>query len=102
MAHARSRNARTVGSDIIDQRYLDTIGTTLAICGTFISMIGVCYNNVFLEHTTAMWVWTISNTIFVGYFYGRLKGSWDGGLPDFLLCLNYIVMLITGLYGLLR
>lgn len=64
-------------------------------------MLGVYYNNCLLDHVTAMIVWAFSNAIFVVYFYGRLKGKWDGGLPDALLCVNYIVMLITGIYGLL-
>jgi hypothetical protein len=44
--------------------------------------------------------WCVSNTIFVVYFYGRLKGQWDGGIPDALLCINYAVMLVSGIYGL--
>jgi hypothetical protein len=78
------------------------LGLDLAVFGTAISIIGVIYNNVFLEHTTAMWIWVFSNAIFVVYFWGRTQKIWDGGLSDGLLCMNYVVMLVTGLWGLMK
>jgi hypothetical protein len=78
------------------------IGLPLTIIATTISIIGVIYNNVFLLHITAMWVWVFSNALFVVYFLGRGEKWWDGGLSDRLLCFNYILMLLTGLYGLMK
>jgi hypothetical protein len=78
----------------------ENIGLDLAVIGTIISIMGVIWNNIFLSHYAAMQFWFISNLIFVVYFYGRSKGYWDGNISDSLLCLNYAVMLITGIYGL--
>jgi hypothetical protein len=91
-----------ISGDTLNQRTLDTIGMALALVGTIVSMAGVIYNNCLLWHIVAMQVWVISNAIFAGYFYGRIKCWWDGGLPDILLCLNYVVMLVTGIYGLMQ
>jgi hypothetical protein len=49
-----------------------------------------------------MWLWVPSNTIFAIYFYGRANDLWDGGLSDSLLCLNYLVMLVSGVWGLMH
>jgi hypothetical protein len=80
---------------------IKNIGLDLATVGTIISMIGVLYNNALLDHITAMWLWVPSNTIFAIYFYGRANDLWDGGLSDTLLCLNYLVMLVSGVWGLM-
>lgn len=80
----------------------ENIGLDLAVIGTVISIIGVIWNNIFLLHYTAMQFWFISNLIFVAYFYGRTKGYWDGHFSDSFLCLNYAVMLVTGVYGLMQ
>jgi hypothetical protein len=79
----------------------ENIGLDLAVIGTAISIIGVIWNNIFLLHYTAMQFWFISNLIFVAYFYGCSANWWDGGIPDKLLCINYVVMLVTGVYGLM-
>ena len=78
----------------------ENIGLDLAVLGTVISIVGVVANNIFLLHYIAMMVWLFSNLIFIVYFYGRAKDWWDGGIPDMLLCINYIVMLVTGIFGL--
>ena len=78
------------------------LGLPLPIIGTTISILGVVYNNIFLLHITAMWIWMFSNALFVVYFGGRSKGWWNGGFSDGFLCLNYSIMLVSGAYGLMQ
>ena len=66
------------------------LGTALTICGTAISVIGSYENNLVLDHHAAMLIWRWSNLLFAGYFFGRWRGYWDGGLNDAIM---------TGLYG---
>jgi len=75
-------------------------GLDLVAVGTLISLLGVCYNNIFLMHTAAMYVWMFSNAIFIIYFFGRGKNWWDGGVSNWFLCVNYLVMFVSGVYGL--
>ena len=77
------------------------IGLDLVAVGTLISLIGVVYNNLLLQHTMAMFVWVFSNAIFGIYFYGRINDWWDGGLSNKFLLVNYLFMLVSGVYGLL-
>lgn len=81
---------------------IENIGLDLAAVGTLISIIGVLENNVALDHTLAMWIWLVSNTIFVIYFFGRTRDWWDGHISDGLLCVNYAVMLVSGVWGLMH
>ena len=78
----------------------NAIGAVLAFVGTAISMIGVFWNNCLLQHAAAMIIWSFSNAIFIIYFYGRIRGWWNGGFSDAALCGNYIVMFATGIYGM--
>ena len=79
---------------------LKDIGLDIALVGFIISCIGVLENNVFLDHIGAMLWWVPINAIFCLYFFGRSKGYWDGGVSDWLLCLNYAFMLVSGVWGL--
>jgi len=76
------------------------IGLDLVVIGSTISIIGVLANNVFLLHITAMQIWVLSNLIFAAFFYGRWKQWWDGGLADEVMCGMYLVMLVSGVWGL--
>lgn len=79
----------------------DTIvGSYLVISATIISILGVTFNNVLLLHYLAMFTWSISNILFVAFFYGQYKGWWNGSLPSAILCGLYAFMFITGIYGL--
>ena len=78
------------------------IGLDLAVIGSAISIIGVLFNNLFLMHHTAMQVWVIGNLIFVVYFYGRWRCWWDGGVSNVVMCIMYVVMLVSGLWGLMQ
>lgn len=79
---------------------LKDLGLDIAALGFVISFIGVCLNNILLDHILAMIAWCPSNAIFCLYFFGRAKGHWDGGVSDWLMCLNYAFMLVSGVWGL--
>jgi len=79
---------------------LENIGLDLAVSGFIITMLGVIYNNIFLEHINAMFIWQFSNAIFAIYFSGRYCNYWDGRIGDGVMIVNYVFMLISGMYGL--
>lgn len=76
------------------------IGLDLATVGFVVSLAGVVENNLMLNHELAMITWCPSNAIFCLYFFGRARDWWDGGVSDWLLCLNYLFMLVSGVWGL--
>lgn len=76
------------------------IGLDLVVLGSIISVIGVVYNNIILNHIAAMQIWTVSNLLFVIYFYGRWKNWWDGGVSNAVMCGLYLFMLVSGIWGL--
>jgi hypothetical protein len=82
--------------------YGEVYGTAIVAISTIISMIGVAFNNVALDHIAAMQVWMISNVMFAVFFYGQYKKWWNGGLPSAILCGFYVFCFITGLYGLVQ
>lgn len=79
---------------------IENVGLDLAVFGSAISIIGVLSNNILLNHILAMQIWVFSNLIFVVYFYGRYKNWWDGGISNMVMCFMYVVMLMSGLWGL--
>jgi hypothetical protein len=76
------------------------IGNAIAAIASCVSIVGVFYNNVLLQHTVAMQIWVVSNLLFVAFFYGQYMKWWNGGLSSLTVCITYFIMLITGLYGL--
>jgi hypothetical protein len=80
----------------------DIVGNWLIVIATSVSILGVVYNNVLLNHVAAMQWWGISNIMFAGFFYGQYKGWWNGGLPSAILCGFYIFCFITGVWGLMQ
>jgi len=77
-------------------------GLGMAFTGMIISCAGVLANNILLDHILAMIIWVPSNTLFLIYFFGRTQGMWDGHIGDNLMCVNYLVMLVSGLWGLIQ
>ena len=78
------------------------LGTDLAFIGMLISCAGVLANNIMLDHILAMVIWVPSNTIFIVYFFGRTRGWWNGHIGDGVMCINYLVMLVSGIWGLFQ
>jgi len=76
------------------------LGYTIAIAGTALSIIGTLVNNLWLDHTFAMWIWLASNPILFVWAVGNRKGYWDGGLSIDALGVMYATFSITNLVGL--
>ena len=81
---------------------LENIGLDLAVFGSIISIIGVIFNNLLLQHETAMLIWVVSNVLLMTFFYGQYKRWWDGGLSSEVVCAMYAIMLVSGIWGLMN
>jgi hypothetical protein len=77
------------------------IGTTLAVVGSIISIIGTLTNNLYHKHLLAMQVWAVSNIILLVWAVGNSIGWWDGGLSGIALAIMYSVFTISGVFGLI-
>lgn len=77
-------------------------GLDIAVLGSIVSCIGVVWNNVFLDHTTAMQIWMVSNLILLVWSYGLYRKWWDGGLSGLVLCLMYMFYTVTNIWGLMH
>jgi hypothetical protein len=77
-----------------------SIGSALAISGSFLSILGTLVNNIWLDHTLAMGIWMFSNPILFAWAYGNDKKWWDGGLSIKALAITYAIFTITNFYGL--
>ena len=76
------------------------IGLDIAVLGGIISCVGVVWNNIFLDHVTAMQIWAVSNVVLLVWSYGLWKKWWDGGLSGLVLCLMYLFYTVTNIWGL--
>ena len=81
----------------------NTLGNTLAVSGTILSVIGALVNNLLLAHTDAMIVWALSNPIFLAYFIGVDKEWWNGQhLSTRALIVTYSVFSVSNFVGLVK
>jgi hypothetical protein len=78
----------------------DLIGSTLAVTGSTLSLVGALANNLFLAHALAMQLWMMSNPILAGWAIGQRKGVWNGGLSMDALIVMYLIFTVTNFYGL--
>jgi hypothetical protein len=76
-------------------------GLLLAIVGSIISIIGVCYNNIYRDHIKAMKVWMFSNVFLMSWAMGNAYGLWNGGLSAVALAILYGIFTVTNIYGLI-
>ena len=79
---------------------LPTIGTTLAVSGTAISIIGATINNLSLDHLYAMQIWRVSNIALFCWSFGLWRKYWEGGLSGAALCGMYLWFAVTNEIGL--
>ena len=82
-----------------DNKY-EWVGVSLVFVGTLLSIIGTLYNNIPLDHLTAMKFWMVSNPMLLVWALGKLKGYWDGGVTISMLAVMYAVFTVTNWYGL--
>ena len=78
----------------------ENIGLDLAVFGSIISIIGVIFNNLLLQHETAMLIWVVSNVLLMTFFYGQYKHWWNDCLSSEVVCAMYGFMLVSGIWGL--
>jgi hypothetical protein len=78
------------------------VGNYIAVAASIISITGVIFNNAMLEHTMAMWIWTVSNFLFIIFFFGQYIKLWNSGLSSATICITYVIMFVTGIYGLVQ
>jgi hypothetical protein len=83
------------------QIQINHIGYLIAIVGAALSIIGTLVNNLWLDHTLAMWIWLFSNPILLMWAIGNRRGLWDGGLSIDALIVMYFVFTITNFTGLI-
>ena len=76
------------------------IGGALLIVGSAISLYGAYFNNMVLDHTAALHVWSISNIVLLTWSIGLWRKWWDGGLPALAMCVTYVYYTVTNLYAI--
>jgi hypothetical protein len=80
----------------------ETLGNLLAVSGAILSLSGALINNIMLDHAGAMWVWMISNPIFLSYFIGADYGWWNGEhISTRALIITYAVFTVSNFWGLM-
>lgn len=92
----------------------DTIGFALAATGSTLSVCGALVNNLWLDHTLAMWFWMFSNPILLAWAYGIIEFDisikekviyskyqwWGDGITVLAVATMYAIFTITNFYGL--
>jgi hypothetical protein len=78
------------------------VGNYLAMLASTVSITGVIFNNVLLMHVVAMRIWSVSNLLFVIFFFGQYIKLWNSGLSSATICITYVIMFVTGIYGLMQ
>jgi len=92
----------------------DTIGFALAATGSILSVIGALVNNLWLDHTLAMWFWMFSNPILLVWAYGIMDFDisirtkviyskyqwWGDGITIVWVAAMYAVFAVSNFYGL--
>ena len=77
------------------------LGNTLAISGSILSIIGALINNLWLSHNAAMWIWSISNPLFLAYFIGVDMKWWNGQhISTRALIITYTIFTTSNVWGL--
>jgi len=84
----------------MSSEYCQKIGTTLAVTGSILSIIGILVNNLWLDHTLAMYLWLFSNPALALWAIGVWQGYWDGGLSIKAITVMYLIAFVSGAVGL--
>jgi len=92
----------------------DTIGFALAATGSTLSVCGALVNNIWLDHTLAMWFWMFSNPILLMWAYGVIEFDicvkeeiiyskyewWGDGITILAVAAMYAIFAASNFYGL--
>jgi hypothetical protein len=92
----------------------DKIGFSLAATGSVLSVTGALVNNIWLDHTLAMWFWMFSNPILLVWAFGVMEFDiilggksiyskshwWSDGLTIVAVAVMYAIFTISNFYGL--
>jgi hypothetical protein len=79
-----------------------TIGTSCAVIGSGISVIGNLVNTVYKDHHRAIELWTFSSAMVFVWGCGYLLGWWDGGIGVAAITGMNAVFLVSNLWGLVH
>lgn len=79
-----------------------TTGTIILISGTIVSIAGVLANNLMLDHTLAMRIWTFSNILLFVWAVGFWRKWWTNGIGALFLVVMYAIYIITNEIGLMN
>ena len=79
----------------------ERIGNYFAISGSILSITGALINNLWLSHTAAMWIWMVSNPLFLAYFIGVDLKYWNGQhISTRALIITYAIFTVSNFWGL--
>jgi len=92
----------------------DILGSALAVVGSILSVTGALINNIWLDHTLAMWFWMCSNPILLMWAYGIIEFNitvegkhiyskyqwWSDGLTIVAVAAMYAIFTVSNFYGL--
>lgn len=81
---------------------LEIIGAELAFTGSFISVSGAYFNNVWHEHLAAMELWRISNGMLAAWGIGFISGWWVDGVSITAIVGMNLFFMTTNEYGLYK
>ena len=76
------------------------VGTTLAVLGALLSIVGTTVNNLKHDHVLAMRIWAWSNPMLAAWAIGYIAGIWDGALSVAALLGMYLYFAVTNWWGL--
>ena len=76
------------------------LGLILALVASGVALYGVWLFNQKHDYTGARFVWMFSNIIFTVYFFGRVLALWDGILGDGAMCVYFLSMSVSNVYGI--
>lgn len=79
---------------------LALIGSSLAICGSIISVAGALINNLKHDHRRAMRLWMVSNIMLLAWSAGFISGLWNGGVSVGALMAMYLIFSVSNFWGL--
>ncbi len=79
---------------------IESVGTSVAVTGSIISVIGSCINNLQHNHRMAMEFWMVSNVLLLVWCIGNLAGLWNGGISVFAMLCMYLIFATTNYWGL--